>query len=444
MNDRFHTLALGLSLGTALLATNLAQAAPIRAADFIDKQGVNVHISQGTSNYKKMDMVTANLSYLGINHVRDSFNPFWNGPAYGYYTHLAKAGVKWTFISAVGGTRSPATIATFLNNVSAVEKAVPGSVFAVEGPNEINNFPLTWEPTGQKGLDAALAFQQSLYSQAKASPTLKKAKVFYFTGYDAGSIPKGPDPLKSTGYAHFNNQHPYPLHGKPPARWIARSKALGNTATGAGSAVYTETGYQLPKTSEEQAAAWMLNILVGSAANGIYRTYLYQLMDEGHGWGLFSKSTNQPTLAATAIHNMNTILADEGTTARTFKTTTLVNYSTKGRPATGKSFALQKSDMETNILLWAEPDEFPGPETPVTVNFGAEQPLVLIYDPLQGTSPVQSLRNVSSAEIRVTDHPLIIQIPTAATLALAEQRLLAKPVAAESTPAEGTVSSPVP
>ncbi|MDG1582698.1 hypothetical protein [Pseudomonas sp. GOM6] len=435
MNNRLSTLALALLLGGMLLDANVSTAAPMRAADFIARQGVNLHISQGTSNYKKMDMVTANLAYLGIQHVRDSFNPFWNGPAYGYYTHLAQAGMKWTFISAVGGTRSPATIATFLNNISALERAVPGSVFAVEGPNEINNFPLTWEPTGQKGLDAALAFQQSLYGQTQASPVLKKAKVFYFTGYDAGSIPKGPDPTTTPGYSHYNNQHPYPLHGKPPARWIARSKALGNTPSGAGPAVYTETGYQIPKTSEAQAASWTLNLLVGSAANGIYRTYLYQLMDEGNGWGLFSKSTNQPTLAATAIHNMNSILADGGEKARTFTPTTLVKYSTSGRPATGRSFVVQKSDMETNILVWAEPDEFPGPETPVMVHFGAEQPLVLIYDPLEGSRPIQSLRNVSSAEIRVTDHPLIVQIPTATALALAKNRLSITPTAAQAGPA---------
>ena len=69
------------------------------------------------------------------------------------------------------------------------------------------------------------------------------------------------------------------------------------------------------------------------------------------------------------------------------------------------------------------------------VHFGAEQPLVLIYDPLEGTAPIQSLRNVSSAEIRVTDHPLIVQIPTAAALALAKDRLLISPTAAQASAA---------
>ena len=425
MKKPIHATALGLLLSSALISISSVQAAPpMRAADFIDSQGVNLHISQGTSNYKKMDMVTANLAYLGINNVRDSLNPFWNGSAYGYYTHLAEAGMKWTFISAVGGTRSPASIATFLSNISALEKAVPGSVFAVEGPNEINNFPLTWGPTGQKGLDAALLFQKSLFAQTRASATLKKAKVYYFTGYDAGSIPKGPDPTTSPGYSDYNNQHPYPKHGMPPARWIARTKALGNTPAGEGPAVYTETGYQIPKTSQAQSASWLLNIYAGSAANGIYRTYVYQLMDENDGWGLFSKTANEPTPSATAIHSMNAILADDGSMSRSFTPTTIISYAISGLPETGKSLALQKSDKETNILVWAEPDTFPGPENTVTIDLGARQPLVVVYDPLQGTSAIQSLRNVSSVEVRVTDHPLIIQIPTAEAVALAEQRLL--------------------
>src|SRR6218665_108749 len=134
MNKLISTATVSLLFITALSAT----AAPIatkRAADFIAAQGVNLHLSQGTSNYTKMSMVTSSMAYLGIVHVRDSYNPFWGNPPYSYYTALAKAGLKWNYIAAVGGARSPTTIATFLSNISTVEKAVPGSTFAVEGPN---------------------------------------------------------------------------------------------------------------------------------------------------------------------------------------------------------------------------------------------------------------------------------------------------------------------
>lgn len=419
MNTRIHLSILGFMLGTMALGMPVQAATPMRAADFIAMQGVNLHISQGSSNYKKMDMIKADMAYLGIVNVRDSLNPFWANPPYNYYTELAKAGLKWNYISAVGGTRSPETIATFLANVSKVEAAAPGSTLAVEGPNEINNFALTWAPTGAKGLPAALDFQASLFSQTKASPLLKKVKVFYFTGYNAGGIPKGPDPTTTSGLSDYNNQHPYPYEGKPPQRWVRRPTALGNTPAGAGPAVYTETGYQIPKTSSAQAAAWVLNIFANSAADKIYRTYLYQLMDEDDGWGLFSKADNAPTPAATAIHNMNEILKDTGATARTFTPQKRVSYSLTGLPATGNSFTLQKSDTETDIVVWAEPDAFPGPATLVTVRFGATQAMVQVYDPLQGTQPIQSLRNVASVQISVTDHPIIIRLPSATSLSSA-------------------------
>lgn len=407
---------LGMALSTMMFGTQAVAATPMRSADFIAMQGVNLHVSQGSSNYKKMEMIQADMAYLGIVNVRDSLNPFWSKPAYNYYTLLAQAGLKWNYIGAVGGTHSPETIATFLADVSKVESAVPGSTYAVEGPNEINNFPLTWGPTGAKGMPAALDYQAALYSKTKASARLKKAKVFYFTGYNAGSIPKGPDPTTTPGLSDYNNQHPYPAATKPPQRWVKRSVALGNTPAGAGPAVYTETGYQVPKTTSAQAAAWVLNIFANSAANKIHRTYLYQLMEEGDGWGLFSREDNLPTPAATAIHNMNEILKDIGSNARTFTPRTRVNYSVSGLPATGNSFALQKSDTETNIVVWAEPDAFPGPETLVTVNFGQKQAMVQIYDPLQGTQPIQSLRNVSSAQVSITDHPIIIRLPLPASL----------------------------
>lgn len=415
MNSFINTV-FGFVVSSIAFGAPAHAATPIRAADFIAMQGVNLHVSQGSSNYKNMAMIKADMAYLGIVNVRDSLNPFWANPPYSYYTALAKAGLKWNYISAVGGTHSPETIATFLANVSNIEKAVPGSTYAVEGPNEINNFALTWAPTGAKGLPAALDFQTSLYAQTKASPLLKKLKVFYFTGYDAGTIPKGPDPTTTPGLADYNNQHPYPYEGKPPQRWVNRPRALGNTPAGVGPAVYTETGYQIPKTSSAQAASWTLNILANSAVNNIQRTYLYQLMDEADGWGLFSKADNTPTPAATAIGTMNAILRDTGPNARTFTPSKLISYKIIGLPATGNSFALQKSDTETNLVLWAEPDAFPGPDTLVTVRFSTSQPSVQVYDPLQGTQPIQALRNVTSVQVNITDHPIIIRLPSPTSL----------------------------
>ncbi len=423
MNQIVRTTTLLLLFGAGTLSMQTQAAATLmRSADFINAMGVNLHVSQGSSNYAKMPMVISNMQYLGIVNARDSYNPFWGNPPYNYYTTLAKAGVKWNYIAAVGGTKSPTTIATFLTNISTVEKAVPGSTLAVEGPNEINNFPLIWQPDGTKGLPAALSFQAELYKQTKAHPLFKNTQVFYFTGYNAGGIPKGPDPAVTKGLADFNNQHPYPAAGKPPTKYVKRS-VLGNTPAGVGPAVYTETGYQSPKTTAQASASWLLSILANSAYNEIHRTYIYQLMDEGDGYGLFAKADNAPTPAATAWHNLNTILLDSTPTASNFTLTKLIPFSTVGLPPSGRFLALQKSNYETNILVWAEPDSFPGQSAPVTVNLGSTQATVNIYDPIVGTEPVQSLRNVSKVQVNLTDHPLIIQVP-ASTASLKKAKLM--------------------
>ena len=45
----------------------------------------------------------------------------------------------------------------------------------------------------------------------------------------------------------------------------------------------------------------------------------------------------------------------------------------------------------------------------VTVNLGATYQTVEVFDPLSGTAPVQTLSNVSSVSLGLTDHPLIIE-----------------------------------
>lgn len=421
---RSTTLLLLLSAGACTMQATQA-ATLMRAADFIDTQGVNLHVSQGSSNYSKPSMVIADMNYLGIRNARDSLNSFWGNPPYQYYTVLAKAGIKWNYISAVGSTRSPQTISTFLSNVAKVETAVPGSTLAVEGPNEINNFPLTWAPDGTKGLPAALSYQAELYKQTKSHPLLQNVKVFYFTGFNAGGIPKGPDPAVTPGLADYNNQHPYPGPAKPPTRWMKRSVALGNTPGGKGPAVYTETGYQSPKTNSQQSAAWLLNIFVSGAFNDIYRTYVYQLMDENDGYGLFTKADNAPTSAATALHNMNSILADPSPDAATFEPLKILQYSTVGIPSTGNSMAIIKANTETNIIVWAEPEGVPGAPILVGVNLGEVQTTVNIYDPIIGKEPIQTLRNVNSVRVSVTDHPIIIQVPASNVTARAAAKATA-------------------
>jgi hypothetical protein len=47
----------------------------------------------------------------------------------------------------------------------------------------------------------------------------------------------------------------------------------------------------------------------------------------------------------------------------------------------------------------------------VTVHFGVTHASAKIYDPTTGVEPVQTPTNVSSLELTLSDHPIILAIP---------------------------------
>ncbi|MBW4024796.1 MAG: hypothetical protein HIU92_17005, partial [Proteobacteria bacterium] len=396
----------------------------LRASTFIDTLGVNTHIPYTDGGYANIGNVTADLSYLGIHQVRDQISNGASGSApLSSYITVAKTGVHFT-VNLSGGTI--ADLQSTLVLADQLNQAVPGSVIAVEGANEINNWPVSFNGVG--GLQGAINMQAAIYGLVHSDPNLKGVAVDYFTGNGNGGLAMGPDPSKTPGLADYDTQHPYPNNGNPPAGWVSRAQALPNETSSTAPAVYTETGYSTNGgtsggVNQDVQAKYTLDLLMDDAKNGIAHTDLYQLMDpyaagspQGNdGFGLFAYG-NQPKEAATAIHNLTTILADTGSTAGSFSTTAAA-YSITGMPSAGNSMEIEKSNGASDIVVWNEPaiwNESTGTETTastqnVTVNLGATYQTVEVFDPLSGTAPVQTLSNVSSVSLGLTDHPLIIE-----------------------------------
>ena len=399
-----------------------------RAATFLGSLGVDTHIAYTDGGYANIANVGADLAYLGITYVRDGISNGVNGSApLSSYIALAEQGIKFTMIVGGGGNITTAALNSTLALIGELNTAVPGSVIAVEGVNEINN-SLT-EYNGVGGITGAVALQKDLYAAVHASPALSGVAVDYFTGYDAGNVPVGPDPATTPGLADYDTQHPYPQNGAAPAAWVAPAQTLPNEAGGIGPAVYTETGYSTNlalqgAVNEDVQAKYSLDLLMDTFKDGISQTYLYQVMDAyqqgspqgDDGFGLFDTS-NAPKEAATAIHDLTTILADKGANAASFTTGNL-NYSLNGMPSTGNSELLEKSDGTFDLVLWAEPQiwnaatqtEITAPASAVGVSLGATYASVSVFDPLLGTSPIATYTNVSQIAVSPTDHPLIIQV----------------------------------
>jgi len=383
----------------------------IRAETFEQSIGVNVHVEYTDGTYANAKNVVADLAYLGIDHVRDaSLNPANQGQS--DYGVLAAAGIKFDMIMM--GTN----IGSSLSLLNAFETKYPGSISAIEGPNEINNQPISYN--GLTGNAAGVAYQDALYSAVEADSTLNDLPVYSLTGNT------------SAGEATDVNVHAYPVSGNQP--YSALSSGLSATpglSTAAG-AVLTEAGYYTLTdgvgwggVDEHTQATLTLNLLMDATKLGYSQIYLYQLMDAyadpsgtnvDAAFGMFDLS-NDPKPVAVAIHNLMDILDDTGSTATSFTTGTL-NYSISGLPTTGSSLLMEKSNGAYDIVVWNEPHvwnsttetEVAVAPTTVTVNLGGTFASVAVYDPLSGTTSIETAANASSIQVSLTDHPLIIEV----------------------------------
>ena len=410
----------------------------MRASDLIFTFGANVHTPYTDGGYVNITSTINDLKYLGITQVRDGISDGLNGSApISSYITLAKAGIKFDFVVEGASTADVRAEFALIDQVAA---AVPGSVIAVEGPNEINNGQFSYNGAG--GLQAALMEQADIYQIAHQDSRLSGVSVYYFTGYNAGSVPVGPAPSTTPGLADFDNQHPYPRLGQPPQPTNSRQVAVGNETSPTAPLVYTESGYSTNDVTSNVQAKYELDLLMDSASQGLSKTFLYELKDayspgspQGNdGWGLFDY-TGAAKPVATAIHNLTTLMQDSGAQATTF-TPSSFTYSIMGLPSTGNSLLLQKSDGTNFIAVWNEPQiwnsatasEVATPDQFVTVKLGKTYASVKVFDPLSGTQAISQFSNVSSVTIDVTDHPLLVEVDPATA-------------AATTTSSTGTTSS---
>jgi hypothetical protein len=115
----------------------------------------------------------------------------------------------------------------------------------------------------------------------------------------------------------------------------------------------------------------------------------------------FFKPDYTPRKAAVYLHNLTTILADQGSIAKPGQ----LNYSIPDQPATVHEMLLQKSDGTFELAVWNE--RLKGADH-VTVRLGRTHPAVRVYDPTIGTDPIQNAGRVDAVKLTLSDHPLII------------------------------------
>ncbi|WP_340315240.1 calcium-binding protein [Rhizorhabdus argentea] len=361
--------------------------------------------------YANSANVITDMKYLGLSSVRDT------APAYWYqskaFDAMANAGIKFDFVAS--GNRNPADV------VAAIEtfaKAHPGATIAIEGVNEVNNWPVTFG--GVTGLAGATAYMTALAKALAGSAALSNIDTYGLTGANI---------VQDVDYSNF---HAYPKNGAQPLRTLMAGIKDQTSAMAGKPTVLTEAGYYTAPTSSnwggvDQAtqAKQTLNLLMDATKLGVSHTYLYQLLDAyadpsgvsvDKNLGLFDLSNN-PKLAATAIHNLTTILGDGGATATTF-TTQPLNYTVANLPTDGAVLAMQKSDGKTDLVAWSEPDiwdeinhhAIAAAGKDVTFDFGTNHVSVKIFDPLASAAAGSTYADVTSVHVTITDHPMIVEV----------------------------------
>ena len=416
------------------------------ASAFLASIGVNTAMDYTDTTYANVTMVVQSLAYLGVSLVRDHI-PATDAASLAPYLALAAAGIRFDFLFPGGALNLTAN----MQALNTFAKDAPGAIAAVEGPNEVNLWPVSYN--GQGGLAGAAAEQKAIYAAVHADATLAGIPVYALT-LGGGSASQERALGNLSAYADYGNAHVYPDSGAPPnPNWLTPWLASQSVPTGSDPMVLTEFGYTTAVNSSsgervplDVQAKQDLDVLFDAWKAGVKTTYLYELMaspdpgltDDEADYGLFN-ADGTPKPAATAIHNTTAILADNGTGGVALGA---LNYSVSNLPSTGNTLLLEKSNGTFDIVLWNEPvlwnaatrSENTIATTSVTVNLGGTFASVSLFDPLVGTAAVQTFTNVSQVQVGLSDHPLFLQVSPGVVTGSAATSTVATGLAAVATP----------
>ncbi len=370
-------------------------AAAMSPQDLRERIGVNVHMSYRTTPYWRSDQVIGALQYLNLDHVRDmGVSQMATAPG---YERLAAAGYRLDLI--LQGDLSP------LAEIEALSRRHPGAVAALEGPNEINNFPVSY--AGRTGRPAAVAFQAAMARAVRSSAAISTTPIYMFTGYPAGVL------------ADVTNLHSYPRQGQNPAAQLRIDLETASRGRPQQPFVVTETGYATPVAGgadrlSEQARDCLVSVLE-AVRLGARRVYLYELFDEAkdgdrpdpeNHFGLFDVN-GRPKPAAVALRSMLRILLDRpdaaAPTAAPSARAIIPRVAAPGvrmlRMAGGRS--------DNRIILWSDSRAASGRSAAV-VDLGRSYPHVRLYRPVtQGDIPVR-LNDARYISVDLAQGPAIV------------------------------------
>lgn len=259
---------------------------------------------QTDSPYKLTAIMTALDRLGGVRKMRCR-DPYTGTTGWNTYVGLARRGVKFSF------TLSVRDISRTISDLNAFLAAAPGSIWAIEGPNEPDLNPVTYNGVTDPRLGfrtgnapAFMAYMRDVTAALGVDPVLRSIPIIASNDYmQAEQAP----------FTQLGNSHIYPW---PAANIPNRLAAFNNLVLKGGHAqgVITEWGRTTggssknvtspPVTLDQQASLLASDIAQALAQSFVHTISIYELFawggtSEMNNFGIFNPDgTERPAVAA--------------------------------------------------------------------------------------------------------------------------------------------------
>jgi hypothetical protein len=379
--------------------------------DFIQRVGVATHLRYSDGAYRNHAATIRKLADLGVRHIRDTAPKAQT--TLPYRTYL-EAGLSFSMSCSPAGAAlvDEGQAGEVLDRILAGFPQAAG-VDYLEGPNEPNNWPITFGGVKdtKHSFAAVTAYMEALHAAMRARPEFADIPLLGVSNYPHIAVRSDAD-----------NAHAYPAQGAQPGTSILRLAARPRRV------VVTEFGYNTGPTKthsgrvdEDTQAMLLLNAVLGAGAAGLERFYIYELFDEkadpqvsdpNMHWGLY-RFDGTPKPAATGLRNLLRLLAPEPAMGPEVP----LNVEISGLPQTGRSLVLQKGPATYVAAIWNEPDIWNEaanqpiriPSRPVTLRFPQARE-ALTYDPLRSDTPLARDGPGGSVNLALGAFPQLVEV----------------------------------
>lgn len=425
MRVRFKVLL--STLACALVAAPSASAdiaMPRSAAAFRDSVGVVTHAGFGDTAYADWPRLVAKLDELGVRHLRDgvyanaaAHRREWNEDYYEAVDLAAARGMRFTF-----GFAGPAYDAGTMEELLAVVAGrLRRAAEAIEAPNEYDKFL-----GGPRWSSVLSSYSRLLYRRVNSHPSLRSLPVLGPSLAGAGAEAKLGN---QSAFLDRGNIHPYaggqspsPAHLRAEfadAQIVAGNKPVWATEAGYHNALRTTSGH--PGVSESAAAVYITRTFLEHFANGIDRTFVYELIDEkpeprGRDLEQHFGLLRHDFSAKPAFNAMEHLLGAVGTGSGRFRPQPLRLSVSPARHQV-RRLVLQRADGTYVVALWRLASVW-DPERGRALRVGADSLRIGLPDAVRATvtDPVASARarplrlRHGHARVELSGRPLLLSV----------------------------------